>query len=376
MLLDAATGDDVKLRDRTLWMLENHQPIPEAIPVIEKMLEVRCLPLHTLCSLTQMMARITPRTAELRTQLQELTSRIVKSAQTLPVSERHWCFEALAWIGPEAIEAVPLCVATIEEMALSLIAAEPNQGHQDRRDRYEVSKAIKALGRLGSGAAASVPTLKRLLTGDELLFRLYSHDVIKALTRMGEPGITGLIEVLEECQGDWKEGYHWFEVDEEFKKIGPSVIPKLCVAKDCPAVRERLLEAAYLFGPEAAEAIPALQKLLSHNDPEVRAKACAALGRIGPAASGTAANLHVLAEDTVLEVRAAAIAALGKIGRPGLTALKQLFTASLAGDRMTQRWIVAALKPFQSMKSVSLSLSLFADSPDVSLRFLSGNSLD
>jgi HEAT repeat protein len=139
--------------------------------------------------------------------------------------------------------------------------------------RYE---SAEALGKLGPAAKSSVPLLKLRFQDDDKNVRLraaFSVEKIDPTDRSFEPVLTAAMR-----EGDGRT----------------------------------LLEVGAL-GPDAAWAVPALNRLLSHESFKVRSLAANALGNIGPAAISAKANLEALRNNKNSTVKKAANDALNRI---------------------------------------------------------------
>jgi HEAT repeat protein len=103
----------------------------------------------------------------------------------------------------------------------------------------------------------------------------------------------------------------------------PGAVPAL--VKTFPAVESVRAVAAYKQG--AAEAVPALRRLLAHPDPMIRRNAARSLGRIGPPSLPAVPDLVALLSDPDEAVRSHAADAVGDLGPPAVAALPALVKA-------------------------------------------------
>jgi CubicO group peptidase (beta-lactamase class C family) len=210
----------------------------------------------------------------------EIESRI--SALRNPDADvRRNAAEALAGLGPRAVEAVPALVAALNDPDIGV--------------RWH---SAVALGTMGPGA---VEPLVRALRGADPMTR---QGAALALGRMG-PGAGGALHPLVDALRD------------------PDA-----------SVRERAAEALGMLGPGAAAAAPALVRVFSDTDPYVQGKAAEALGRIGREAVPA---LTLALQDRERTVRWCAAIALGRIGAAAREAVPALTKALQDGDENV-RW--------------------------------------
>ena len=159
---------------------------------------------------------------------------------------RHWAVVALGKIGPEARKAVPALVKILED---------------EDTDVQMRSWAAQALGGIGPDAKAAVPVL------------------VKALVEaLGDPGAVD--PFMDLTRRDYVQAASW-----ALDRTGPAVreaVPMLISMLERENLYERLVAAKELgrIGPEAQEAISALEKLLKDPSKDVCRTAAEALKKI------------------------------------------------------------------------------------------------
>jgi CubicO group peptidase (beta-lactamase class C family) len=150
-------------------------------------------------------------------------------------------------------------------------------GLLDDRDGYVAGKAANALGRLGADAFTT---------------------------------IDGLLE-HGSAQQRWAATVALYQTTAGIERFLPQLIRNLAQSD------ERLVYASLAvltrLQSRAAPALPALQKLLTHEHGEVRRSTLATLAAIGPAARGLVPDLAPLLQDPQPELRLAAAAAMQRI---------------------------------------------------------------
>ena len=218
---------------------------------------------------------------------------LIKVVKVKIENERIAAVEALGKIGPDATDAVP-----------ALIRALTSEGGK-------LSKAVaSALGKIGDEAA--VPALIKLLNDDWA-----GKAVAKALRDIAphiKKALPHLIKALKHPdfqEGDWLVA---LGAERALTKVGAPAVPPLIKAlKDKNfGIVGRAASTLGWIGPEASAAVPALTKVLTHDESEVRYSAAEALGKIGE--QGAVPALTKALKDNNEYVRRAAADALGKIG--------------------------------------------------------------
>ena len=190
--------------------------------------------------------------------------------------------QQLIKFGPDAEMAVPALIRVLESaspLGGEIMSYSPDS--EIVRSRELIDNCVKALKKIGPGAADAVPVLTGLMA---TVRHELKKDVIWALACIGEPAA--------------------------------ATIPKIAdmLSDDHPDFRAATAHALGIFGPLAAESVSKLIPLLRDEDPSVRWNAADALGKIGPVASDALASLQNIARnDPNAEVRKAAEEAIGKI---------------------------------------------------------------
>ncbi len=184
---------------------------------------------------------------------------------------------SLGAIGPRAKSSVPALISALD----------------DTRERYRplapdftVTRAVRcdaaeALGRVGIGAKAAIPTLRRIVVHDrDAEARVFAALAISRIEPGDEAALAGAMKELEEKGAG---------------TAGP----------------EAAIEAIAQWSPKARAAVPALVRLLTNEDPLLRAEAARALGAIGDRSVLT--SVEGLLRDKDHVVREAARASLEEL---------------------------------------------------------------
>jgi HEAT repeat protein len=272
---------------------------------------------------------------------------------------REWALRHLrlylavpGWLAPHRAEAVALlgsCGPAARERLVALLS-DPEAGVR--------AAAASGLGLLGQGAAEAQGALIRLLSDSDAKVRTEAALALglagapfgpaveplvlalevdpegevraaaaESLGRIGplEPTVAEAVKALARGLADreWRVCHASAEALGRYESAARAALPELVRALDSrPKGRsERLdalarcaaIDALGRLGPAAAEAAPALTRLLADQKPVVRCAAAEALGRIGPAAAPAQAALELALKDDSGDVRTAAAEALKSI---------------------------------------------------------------
>jgi HEAT repeat protein len=105
---------------------------------------------------------------------------------------------------------------------------------------------------------------------------------------------------------------------------GAKATPWIVKALQNDKLRGYALQVLSMIGPDAAEAVPALTRMLESSDAETRREAQFALAAIGPAAAPAVPQLSQALSSNSQEVQYSAIYALGRIGEQAKDACPEL----------------------------------------------------
>ena len=231
--------------------------------------------------------------------------------------------EALARLGPAALDAAPALVGALNDpdigvrwhaaVALAAIgpgAVEPLNGALRSTVPETRQGAALALGRMGPGAAGALHALLGALEDPEAGVR---ERVAESLGLIGQ-GAAASVGPLVRALAD-PDPYVEGRAAEALGRIGAEAVPALAAAL---ADRERTVRwcaaiALGRVGERAGEAVPALAKALDDADDNVRWSAVIALGNIGPRAAGAVPALLRSLHDQDGDVRWGANLALERI---------------------------------------------------------------
>ncbi len=221
---------------------------------------------------------------------------------------RAWAACAIGYLRADAAPALPALAALV------------------RRDTDEaiLVQVIGALGRIGPGAAPSVPALSTVLDDAGAHGSLAEHTAL-ALGRIGRPAVPALCRALE--HREWSVRYQALKGLELVGKDADGALPALRKAlDDCedaygPAY---VLYALAEIGPGTAPLASRIAQFLHDPSLHDRCAAVEALKAIGPAAAGAAPALAVALSDPDWDFCAlveAALLDLGDLAAPAAPAL-------------------------------------------------------
>lgn len=149
-------------------------------------------------------------------------------------------------------------------------------------------QAVQRLGHYGTAGKPAVAALGRVLRDDA--DDAVAHQAALALARIGSAAVPELVDTLRDGR---------------------------------PGMRERVLEALILLGPDAKAAVPSLIELLSDGNTQVRGLAAHALAEIGPESKDAVPQLCLLLHDRSPAVRSQAGATLCAIGAAAVAAVHE-----------------------------------------------------
>ena len=303
-------------------------------------------------SAAEALARIKPRKEWVPTLLEGLRGK--------DRSTSYRATEALGFLGPHAVSAVPDLIERIPESYLSWDLHEPVVVALVRVGPPAVPFLVEALrggspcaraaaaailGRIGPRAAAAGPALVTALRDDVPEVHAEAAD---ALTRIGRETAAALPVLLAMWPEEW-------QLAEAFGRVGAAAVPPLLERLAAvqsrrrasptgePAILDpdgeaviRTVRALGLVGPAALEALPALLDALADADCYIRRHAASAIGNLGPGAAAARPALLRALRDEDERVRGLAAGALARLGPGGAAALPVLLEelqAERDGDR-------------------------------------------
>lgn len=231
-------------------------------------------------------------------------------------ADRKYAVMALEKLGPEAREAIPALIRTLEDET------------PDVRWR-----TVRALGDIGPEA---VPALALALGDKDLRIRRYA---IWELGKIGPDAVPILTGLLWDENPEIRRHAVWALGD-----IGREGVPSLIYAlkDEDPDVRWAAAWTLGEIGPKAEEAVPALIQALRDDDPDVRRTSAWALGAIGARREGVVpALIQTLEGDKDPGARELAAWALGTL-RPEVGEVVPALIRALRDDHPEVRWVVAS----------------------------------
>ena len=289
--------------------------------------------------------------------LSQLTAGL--SART--PEERYAAADGLADLGSRAQSAAPQLLEALESRdpqlrwraarALGLVgnpqAAAGLRKHAADENALVRAQSIYALGRLRVEDEPSLAAVVARLTDPEAMVRRASISALLTIKADRSKVIPLVVKVLED--GDASVVMPALH---SLAEAGADVVPALAEALDHKEARYWACLILAELGPNAKEAVPALQKVVADERPEVRLEALVALGEIGPDAKPAVPAVVKAMDDPELSVRYAAAFALGKIG--DASAAAALEKAAQAEDPFLKQlaiWAGAKVDPQNEEKA-------------------------
>jgi len=205
-----------------------------------------------------------------------------------------------------------------------------------------------ALGRFGPRAKEAVPALAKTMHGKDGWARQPAAWALRKIGKDAAPATEALIKALSSAWGGNARsagcGYH---AAHALARIGESALPAVIKALETVprkgrSSRSRCAAAVVLglMGSKAKEAVPALIKVLSEDQPLLKTEAALALSKIDPSAEGVVPALAQALTDTNYAVRNSVAQALGGCGSAAKDAIPALETA-LADRKKEVRYSAA-----------------------------------
>jgi HEAT repeat protein len=231
---------------------------------------------------------------------------------------------------PRVRRAAAYALGTFGERAAGEMAALRAALHDP--DAGVRRSAARSTGRLGEAAGEAVHDLCDLLKDPDVLVR---RDAITALGTLGAPAARPAVRaLLTLAKGESQGVVRRAALDKlvglvsAADRAGAATLYPLLRGDDPEAARSAAFVLANMGGPDAAPAVPLLQKLLRGEDDQLRALAAAALGSLGPVAAPAVLDLaKTLTEARNATVRRNAALALAHVGPKARDALPLLTRA-------------------------------------------------
>jgi len=317
--------------------------------------------------------------------------------------------DALARIGPPAIGAVDALIASLKE---------------DRPLRDHAGSALVAIG------PEAIPALRAAMAADPNRMMLVAASTWARIDINAGVSYNTFADRIahgtlhEQMEGNIAGLYLWQRGDERasltnvqrFRPIAPPAIPRVEPARanvaekispepgeeslDTAAKSDKLLDreidqinavleahtrfalsypirAIARLGPDAAVAVPDLQKLLSDRDNDLRIEVAVALGEIGPGAKAAIPALILMSDNHRSDVRRAAAQALVKIVPDGKPLGPALLAAIYHADGESTKHLATAFRRSGDVGALRGRISKIAsDDPDPDVRVTARNAVD
>lgn len=235
--------------------------------------------------------------------------------------------ESLGAIGPPASPAT----AALVEAATSTHPAI-DYGHELMgMDSTIQQAAISALGKIGSGASAAVPTLAKMLADPKNSYRAgYILEALESMKDAAAPAVPVIISQLENNQ------IAKDKLLSVINSIGPKAVPAI------PALQKIVADRRSIYRTQAFKTILSLEANNSKkraliqlylNDSDLRLKdaATVAFSQIPATVESSSASLATLLEGlkaSQWNIKMNSIRALGNVGPPAAEALPKMLEAS------------------------------------------------
>lgn len=283
------------------------------------------------------------------------------------LNERIEAIMALAAIGEPAAAAVPTLVAALESKeellqfaaafalgklraaaaddALETVDDSPNEflaavAAWARAEIHPDDEALvaEAVGRLGKGLESADPMIRRGAVSG-------LSDLAASLDPAGRRSLaTQFAELLDDANQD--VGMH---AGAALVRLGPDALDELTKRLGEPAHRVQALGVLAAIGAAAKPAVKQLVAALAEPDPGVVGEAAVAIGAVGPdAAEAVPALRKLLGDATPADVRYPVTYALGRIGAAAKAAVPRLLELSKSDDEImatVATWAALKIEP-------------------------------
>ena len=258
--------------------------------------------------------------------------------------------EALEAMGPDAADAVPALTKLLKSDAADV------QAH-----------AAEALGAIGDAAKPAAEALAALVRDDDEFVRKEALEALESI----RPGPAVMLPILAELLQDPNPVVR-ARVMGALADLGDKATDLLIKALDDDKTAYWACLILAEIGPDAADAVPALTRLLDHDKHGVRREAILALAAIGPAAKPALEKLGSLCDCPINGIPA--IYAMGSIGRVPDDVKAKLIKKAEGDDpivKTVSAWALAKLHPgdkrFARRAAKLLVATLKSDNPDARL---------
>jgi HEAT repeat protein len=191
--------------------------------------------------------------------------------------------------------------------------------------------AARALRDMSWRAHAVTPQLAEALTSDDVEVRQYAAEALGHCSR--EPAdvavtvpalAVALDDVDRKVRFNAASALSWVALNNGPQAAGAiPVLEKALIHRD-ETVRSYAAQALGHIGPSAAATVPALRRTLSDDSGSVQHASAKALGRIGPAAAAAVPDLRRALDDDYHDLRLEAAEALGHMGPAAAVAVPDL----------------------------------------------------
>jgi HEAT repeat protein len=249
---------------------------------------------------------------------------LVESLAASPTASRLEAIDQLGAMGGQAAQAVPAMVQLLNDDSPAVRA-----------------HVLHALGRIGPAARSALPMLGSLVNDADKTVRC---EAIQALVDLrADPKV--LVSLLSRAARDADPTVRLHALD-ALVQVGNQAVPVLIEMLGQEQHQYWACMALAELGPEAAQAVPALGRLLDHAQPEMRREAILTLGEIGPAAAVVLPQLQAALD--VDSLRLAAVYALGRIGPKARVVELRLRKYASDSDPLlctVSAWALARLRP-------------------------------
>ena len=210
-----------------------------------------------------------------------VVASLLRALKRPEASVREGVAQALRFVRPKPIEAVPVLVQTMSDP-----------------DPYVRAAAAWSIGVLDRSAGRAIPSLISALRDDHEDVRAAAAGALSQMGRRSKPAVPALIVALRdknERVRDWAAQALW-RIGPDAKAAVPQLIEAFQNKKDVYG-RWRFAQALGGIRQEAKDAVPALVEGLQDTDDFVRRSAAIALREIGPGAKAAMPALIAAAND-------------------------------------------------------------------------------
>jgi len=286
--------------------------------------------------------------------------------QALSGDDAAAAVDQLGELGSKAREAVPALiklldnddvelrakvVATLGEIGGSrrkvVAALETQLTSESETIRY---RAAVAIGRQGPAGQVAVEALVSAAFDESAKVRHAVRDALEATEVSRDIILPLMIKSLEQADPATLQS-----ALDMLAEQGAAAVPKLCDALEHPEACFYACLVLAEIGEDAAEATPALTKVVETGEVETRLHALIALGQIGPAAKAAVPSI-IAAGSSDKDLMTASVFALGRVGvctTEGLALAKAAAGAEEPFQKLVGTWAVVQLQPEDSAAHIA-----------------------